>query len=510
MEIKEQISQIKRVPGIYKFFNSKGEILYIGKAVNLRSRVGSYFNRNHPGRPFIDKMVPKISQIKTIETENEVEALILEANLIKKHKPYYNSALKDDKRYAWIYIDTHNPFPKVKKVRELGRKGKYFGPYPDGRPINRILKYIRMLYPYADCNLKFFPDRTEDDVHKKRVCLYYHLGQCTGPCDNLISEKEYRENIDEIIKILEGKRKRHISKLEKRMIKYSREKRFEQAAILRDKVSDLKYLSQRIDIRYGDTEEDFRKIKEERDLAGIYEILRLYDKKNISPETTRIECYDISNISGKLAYGSMTVAIGAQLMNSKYRIFKIKTKNTPDDVKMMNEVLKRRLKHIKSSTDKSLSEKPDVILLDGGKSQLSGIPNDIPKDIIIMGISKGKHLKRSGFPQRDEFWIKTHPKTNQPTAENIEIRRIKIENPFIFQNLRDEAHRFAIKHHRKARKEAQKYSILDEISGVGEERKKLLLRKFKSIKGIRRASEQEINKVINNSRVSKRIKKTLS
>jgi excinuclease UvrABC nuclease subunit len=127
-----------------------------------------------------------------------------------------------------------------------------------------------------------------------------------------------------------------------------------------------------------------------------------------------------------------------------------------------------------------------------------------------MGISKGKHLKRSGFPQRDEFWIKTHPKTNQPTAENIEIRRIKIENPFIFQNLRDEAHRFAIKHHRKARKEAQKYSILDEISGVGEERKKLLLRKFKSIKGIRRASEQEINKVINNSRVSKRIKKTLS
>ncbi|MFH1547424.1 MAG: excinuclease ABC subunit UvrC [bacterium] len=493
-------TKIPQTNGVYRFYDKGEKVLYIGKAINLQSRVRSYFTSRHEDRPVLISMIPLISDIKVIETENEVESLILEANLIKKYRPYYNVDLKDDKRYIWIYIDTYSKYPKIIKTREKGKKGRYFGPYPDGRPTNRILKYLRRLYPYADCGLQFFPEKKSKQISKKRICLYYHLGQCTGPCDNLITPEQYKKNIKEIISILEGKKKRHVSTLEKKMLDYSSLENFENAAVLRDKIEDLKYLSQRIDISYGDTEEYFIKMKKDRDVAGISEIFSYYDKKRTQPSLARIECYDISNISGKNAYGSMTVSKGPEILISNYRAFKIKGRSDPNDVRMIKEVLTRRFKHVENSVDESLSALPDIVLIDGGKGQLSGVPEEILEKSIVVGISKGKRLKRSGLPAKDEFWIKKKDGT---------VSKIRIDNPFIFTYLRDEAHRFAIKHHRNSRKIEQKHSVLDNIEGVGEERRKQLLRKFGSLKGIQGASVKEINGVMNNLKVAEKIFKAL-
>jgi excinuclease ABC subunit C len=466
-------------------------------------------------------MIPKIHDIQTIVTGNEIEALILESNLIKKYKPKFNQSLKDDKKYAWIHINTYKKFPKIKRTRQTDESGQYFGPYPDGRPINRMLKYLRKLYPYADCNLEFYPERKKEDVKKSRICLYYHLDQCPGPCDNLLTPDKYKKNIYNIIKTLKGKKKSHLKHLSRKMQRLARKQKFEKAAEIRDKIKDLKYLSQRIDIDFGDTEEDFKRIREERYLAGLQEAI---SKLGINiPQhkikTMRTECYDISNIKGQIAYGSMVVAIGKKVQKSQYRIFKIKDPKSTDDTSMLKEVLQRRLKYFdtnkkykthKAKNNKkrnlkktnsnrnteSLLQKPDLIILDGGRGQLSKIYKIIPSSIGLMGISKGKHLKRAGKKQVDEFW--------KVSSDKI-VRKIKISSPYIFQQLRDEAHRFAIKHHRKGRRHMQTQSVLDEITGVGPKRRKALLKKFKTVDKIKKTSVATLNEVIKNQTVAKRI-----
>lgn len=518
--LKVQIEQTPAKTGVYKFLGKKGKVLYVGKAVNLRSRVRSYFTSDHIDRPYITHMIPLINQIKTIKTGNEIEALILESNLIKKYKPRFNQNLKDDKRYAWIHINTYKKFPKVKRTRETDLSGRYFGPYPDGRPIQRMLKYLRKLYPYADCKLEFYPDRDPSEVEKSRLCLYYHLGLCTGPCDNLVSPQEYKENIYGLIDTLQGKKKSQVKELEKDMKKLAEQKKFEKAAVVRDKIRDLKYLSQRIDVDFGDTEEDFRRIRQERFWAGLKESVSKLDL-NIPDhklKNMRVECYDISNIKGEIAYGSMTVAVGPEIKNSKYRIFKIKYPESTDDTSMLQEVLQRRLKYLSTTKEndeagfdkghfdnnnknESLLEKPDIILLDGGKGQMSAAKDLMPDNIALMGISKGKRLKRAGKKQVDEFW---------KVATDDSIRKIKLKNPYIFQNLRDEAHRFAIKHHRKGRRFLQTKSVLDDIPGVGVKRKNALMRRFKTVTKIKEASVDEINEVVRNKKVAERVSEELS
>ncbi|MBN1618825.1 excinuclease ABC subunit UvrC [Candidatus Dojkabacteria bacterium] len=510
--ISEKLSKIPKETGVYKFFDKKNVILYVGKAINLKSRVSSYFSSDHLDRPWIAQMIPEIKNIETISTENEVESLILESNLIKKYRPKFNKSMKDDKSYSWIFIDTYSSFPRIIKTRDLTKKGKYFGPYPDGRPINRMLKYLRKIYPYANCKLKFYPKRDPHKITRKRVCIYYHLGMCPGICDNIVSPQAYRKNINNLIKTLEGKKKYHIKELEKKMHEYAANKNFEKAAKLRDKIQDLKYLSQKIDLGFGDTEKEFQSIKNLRYIQGIKEIAYKLELNIPEPELkrTRIECYDISNISGKVAYGSMSVSIGANIDNSKYRIFKI-SEDQPNDPEMLKNVLQRRLKYInqpvtseiydKYDRKESLLETPKMILLDGGRTQLSVVRKIIPEHIGIFAISKGKRLKRAGQSQEDEFW-KVDDKGN--------IRRITIENPFLFQYLRDEAHRFAIKHHRKGRKFLQKKSILDEIEGIGPKRRKDLIKKFKSVEGIKVATKKEILKILKNEKVTENLIRKLN
>lgn len=496
-KLKLEIEQLPTTFGVYQFTDEEGTILYIGKAINLRSRVRSYFQSDHLDRPWVAQMIPLIHDVEVIQTENDVESLILESNLIMKHKPKYNSAGKDDKRYAWILINTRAVFPIVEKSRDLGRKGRHFGPYPDGRAVNHILKYVRKIYPYRDCKLQMYPNRKSVEVKKSRLCVYYHLGLCSGPCDNLISSKDYKVDIQNIVKTLTGKKKSHVRELRHRMDHYAHRQQFEKAATIRDKIQDLLYLSQQIDIQFGDAEDEFKEIQEARFVAGISEMISLLGL-NI-PEhkikNTRIECYDISNISGEITYGSMVVSEGTKIRNSEYRIFKVREKKKSNDPEMIKRVLERRLKYLSNDnpdqTQESLLKRPHIILLDGAQPQLSAIKEIIPDNIGLVAISKGKHLKRAGDKQIDEFWTISRDKSEKP-----EFKKIRLANPFLFQRLRDEAHRFAIKHHRQGRRYNQKKSILDEIPGIGPKRKKALMTKFKTIEKIAAATDDELIEVL--------------
>ncbi|MBD3329181.1 hypothetical protein GF357_01675 [Candidatus Dojkabacteria bacterium] len=495
-EIAKQLEKVPRSYGIYKFFDVEAKILYIGKANNLKSRVTSYFQDEHLDRPTIIPMIPLIAKIQTIETANEIEALILEAALIKQYNPPYNIMLKDDKSYAWIYISNRKKIPQVKVVRSINKNeyksGRLFGPYPRGNATKRLFSYIRKLYPFCNCK----NDREE--------LLYYQMGLCPGPNIGKVSPEEYKENIRDLIKFLSGRKKSPIKDLEKKMKSYAADNDFEKAAELRDRINDIKYLTDKLEIGYVETEQDF--LKKQREIFK-QEITKLSSELGYNA-INRIECYDISNIQGKLAYGSMVVYQNGQIRKDHYRIFKIRTIKSADDPKMLHETVSRRLKHVAiSSDDESLNSKPDLILIDGGKTQLSALDKVVPGDILLLGITKGRKYKRKGKRQKDEFWLRKMPNSNNQEASSIS--QIKLKNIKILVNLRDEAHRFAVKHHRIGRKLDKQKSILDSIPGVGPVRKKKLLKKFGSVKNIAAASFEEINSVINDTGVSLRVVKMI-
>jgi excinuclease ABC subunit C len=487
-KIEEKLTTLPQSTGIYKFLDSRGEILYVGKALNLRNRVKSYFQGNILDRPRIRQMMPSVQDLEIVETNNEIESLVLEAALIKEYKPKYNSSLKDDKSYSYIFVTTKDEFPTVKIVRNISsdelKQGEIFGPYPNSNATKRIFTYLRKLYPFCtSCNPK-----------EKRESLYYFLGLCPGPYHGHISKKEYRDNINEIIKFLKGRKKGQISELEREMKEYSKKEDYEQAAILRDKIRDLKYLGEKTDLEYGESGSKYISKRKEMLRENFREIGIELGIKNLR----RIECYDISNIQGNNAYGSMVVGQDGEIRRDLYRIFKIKGQDTPNDPEMLREVLQRRFAQLERSLtddEESFNIKPDIVLIDGGKSQLGVVKKSVPRDILIIGISKGKRLRRQGKKLLDEFWV----------LQEGKAVKIDIQNSNILINLRDEAHRFAITHHRKARIRTSKYSELDKIPGVGIKRRKDLLRTFKSLKGIKKATAQDIQKVINNKSVTENI-----
>ncbi len=481
-----KISKLEYLPqktGVYKFYDKNGNIIYIGKALNLKNRVLSYFNSSLNGRPYVKKMIPLISEVKVVETNNEIESLVLESTLIKKYKPKFNSELKDDKSYAWIYISTKDTFPTVKIVRNINsediKRGKLFGPYPNISSAKRVFTYLRKLYPFCTCS--------QSKVKKGKQCLYLHLGLCPGPYQGLISKEDYRKNINEIINFLKGKKRGHILQLEKQMKEYSLNEEFEKAAQLRDKINDLNYLGESIDFGINDTEESYT---QRRKQLLINKFSHLGEELGIV-NLYRIECYDISNIQGKEAYGSLVVAEDGEILRNKYRIFRIESINTPDDMHMLKEVISRRFDNKnKAKYDKS----PEIVLIDGGIAQLSVLEEFVPKEITLLGITKGRKYKRKGGRLLDEFW--------KIDRETKKVNKIKITNKEILIDLRDEAHRFAIMHHRKARIRNGMQSEILQIDGVGPKRKKKLLKEFKSVENLSKSSFEEINRVLNNKKIS--------
>ena len=585
--IDEELKKLPDKPGVYIMKDKTGEIIYVGKAISLKRRVRQYFGSRKNNPPKVNAMIKHIHEFEYIIVDTEIEALILEANLIKKHRPKYNILLRDDKQYPYIKVTTNEKYPRVIKTRNIIKDGaKYFGPYPSVYAVNDTLDIIRKLYPIRTCNRDL-----SKDLGKTRPCLNYYIGKCLGPCQGNVDEKLYMEMIDEILMFLSGKEDSLIEKIEKKMERASKNMDYENAARYRDQINSLNIIQEKqkivssnitdqdiigmargIDevciqvffIRSGkiigrehfiisDTFNEERSeilnsfikqfylgtayipkeifIEEEiRDMETISQWLsekrgskvnikvpkrgeksqlmdmvksnamnmleqygdkflrkqrqneqalrQIQDALKLEEMPQRIEAYDISNIAGVSPVGSMVVFENGEPKKSDYRRFKIKTVNTPDDYKSMEEILYRRFTRALEET-KGFSIFPDLIMIDGGKGQVNIALNVLKKlnlDIPVCGLVKDDFHKTRGIIYNNE---------------EINLEEDSLGYRLIYK-IQEEAHRFAINYHRSLRSKKMFKSELDDIKGIGEKRKKALLKHFHSIDNIKKASVEEL------------------
>ena len=577
--IEEQLKMLPDKPGVYIMHDVDDKIIYVGKAVNLKRRVKSYFRKTDKTER-IKRMVSLIDHFEYIVVDNEAEALILECNLIKKNRPKFNVLLKDDKTYPYIKIDIKSDYPNVTITRKIINDGsKYFGPYANPGAAKEMLDFIKQKYKIRQC--KNFRAET-------RACLNYHINRCLGPCMGYVSKEDYRKQIDEIIDILDGKVDKVLKELEKQMIEESSKMNFEQAAYIRDRMLAIQRVNEKqkvsnitennidvIGIAKSEIEvcveiffvrgskmvgrehyffQDIREMEDKEIISGFIkqyyidsqnlpnkimireeledqqaieqwlskeagrkveikspkkgEKLRFVEMADNNAKITlenkerdrseilvelkevlgldklprKIETFDISNISGEYMVAGMCVMVDGTIKRNMSRRFKIKTVLTQDDPKCMQEVVTRRLKHsIDNSNSSGFGKLPDAIFADGGITQIRAIKQAVKSlelDIPVFGMVKNdKHQTRALInEQRQEFEI----------SENLMNLITKFQ---------DEVHDTAISYHRKLRDESITKSELDDIKGIGEAKKKALLKYFGSVEKIRNSSIEEIVKV---------------
>ena len=581
-DIQEHLKTLPASPGVYIMKDKFGNVIYVGKAVSLKNRVRQYFqsSKNHSDK--VRSMVKNIFSFEYIMTDSELEALILECNLIKKYKPKYNILLRDDKTYPYIKVTVNEDYPRVLKVRRILKdKAKYFGPYSNVSAVNDTIDIIRYIYPIRTCNI----DIDKAIKSGMRPCLNYHIKKCIGPCTGMVSKKEYMDMIDEILLFLSGKEDKLVGVLEEKMKAASMVLDFEEAASYRDKISSLKdvmekqkisnvqndsdqdviamanfdqeacvqvffirngkvsgrenfmlegvkdsdrstilgsfikqfYMSQEyipreliveeefldmeimeeilsskrgtaVSIRVpkrGDKRalvlmvrknadeyllkfDDLKKKKYEKSIGSLEELGKLLDldAKNLN----RIEAYDISNIQGVDSIGTMVVYTKGIKDKKEYRRFKIKTVEGPDDYASMAEVLDRRLKH---------GNLPDLILLDGGKGQVSAVKKVLEEngeDIPLWGMYKDDKHRTKGLLNGEK---------------TIELDRTTSLYRFV-AGIQEEVHNYSISYHRSLRDKKMTKSILDDIPGIGPKRKKALMDKFKDVDKLKEASKDDL------------------
>jgi excinuclease ABC subunit C len=404
MELSEKIKMLPLTSGVYLMKDEDGNILYVGKAVSLRKRVQSYF-RKSAFRSKNDFLVPGIRDIEYLSTDSEAEALILEASLIKQHHPKYNIELRDDKTYPYIEI-TNEEFPRIAVVRPREKISgyQYYGPYVEARLIRKALTIIRKIFPFCICNPS--PDKT---------CLDCHLGLCPGPYAGLIDKKEYAKNIRNIRLILEGKKDELYRNLTQEMEEFVKERNFEAASKVRDQIRAIGAL-------YSGT----------GDVNYYKESEQLQRALGLPVRPNRIEAFDISNIMGNQAVGSMVSFFNGKPDKNNYRRFRIKTVSGIDDFQMIAEVVRRRYGRLKMEN----AVFPDLVLIDGGKGQLSAACGELEKldaDIPIISLAK----------QEEEVFL--------PKRRNSIILEKDSLGLQLLQRVRDEAHRFALSYHRLLR-----------------------------------------------------------
>ena len=581
-DIQEHLKTLPASPGVYIMKDKFGNVIYVGKAVSLKNRVRQYFqsSKNHSDK--VRSMVKNIFSFEYIMTDSELEALILECNLIKKYKPKYNILLRDDKTYPYIKVTVNEDYPRVLKVRRILKdKAKYFGPYSNVSAVNDTIDIIRNIYPIRTCNI----DMDKAIKSGMRPCLNYHIKKCIGPCTGMVSKKEYMNMIDEILLFLSGKEDKLVGVLEEKMKAASMALDFEEAASYRDKISSLKdvmekqkisnvqndsdqdvmamanfdqeacvqvffirngkvsgrenfmlegvkdsdrstilgsfikqfYMSQEyipreliveeefldmeimeeilsskrgsaVSIRVpkrGDKRalvlmvrknadeyllkfDDLKKKKYEKSIGSLEELGKLLDldAKNLN----RIEAYDISNIQGVDSIGTMVVYTKGIKDKKEYRRFKIKTVEGPDDYASMAEVLDRRLKH---------GNLPDLILLDGGKGQVSAVKKVLEEngeDIPLWGMYKDDRHRTKGLLNGEK---------------TIELDRTTSLYRFV-AGIQEEVHNYSISYHRSLRDKKMTKSILDDIPGIGPKRKKALMDRFKDVDKLKKASKEDL------------------
>lgn len=436
-KLQEKVNNLPMVPGVYKFLDLSGTVIYVGKAKNLRNRVKSYFRIKFDGDTKTKALVENIIDLEFIEVSTELEALILEEKLVKKFQPKYNILLKDDKSFLYIVLrsdkvkigEVEVDFPLVLSARksDLLKNDIYFGPYPRSEVARYVLRSLRKIIPYRDCAKSKF--RNYQKIGQP--CLYGHIGLCQAPCVGKISKTEYLKDVSKIKRFLDGNFKKIISDIVLEMKEASKLEDFERAAKLRDIIKKFEYLT--INTSKIDSIAENPLLIEDIISKSLDNLLVYFPILKEFPE--RIECYDISNLSGKEATASMTVAINGRLTNREYRRFKIKFKDSPDDFEMMREVLRRRFK--RSLIDDSW-KLPNLIVLDGGKGQLSAglsVLKEMGIDVAMISIAKKEEILI--YSRGDEFFEVKLPKTDESLK--------------LIQRLRDEAHRFAKKYHHELR-----------------------------------------------------------
>lgn len=403
-------------PGVYLFLNNESQVIYVGKAKNLKKRVSSYFIQKDLGTK-TTLLVSQIKKIKYIQVNSEIESLLLEANYIKKYNPKFNIKLTDGKSYPLIKITIKDKYPKVLMARRIEeKKSIYFGPFPDIGAMKMVLKLIRRIFPYESVR-----------NHPKRICLYHHINLC--PCCEILGDGEYKKNIRRIIKFLKGQTKNVISDLEKERNLESKKENYEEAKIIQQKINAIKLITSPV---YKPWEYELNpNLKSDIRTSELEALRKALDDNGVKTEKlTRIECFDISNIHGNQVAGSMVVFINGDSEKSEYKKFKVRSeiKGKPNDVQAMEEILKRRLKH-------NDWQNPDLIIVDGGKGQVSSATKALNESKI--------EIPAIGLAKREETII---------TSDFKEIN-LPRNNPgfYLILRIRDEAHRFAVTYHRKLR-----------------------------------------------------------
>ena len=582
--LRNIVSNLPDSPGVYQYYNADQQLLYVGKAKNLKKRVSSYFNKTHDTAR-ITMMVRQIADIRTIVVETEYDALLLENNLIKKHQPKYNVNLKDDKTYPWIVLKNED-FPRVFYTRRYIKDGStYFGPYASVVMISTLLDLIRQLYKLRTCNLQLTPENIEKK--KFRLCLEYHIGNCKGPCTGLQTKENYDEAISEIRDILKGNINSVIRHLEERMKAHAAKFEFEEAQLFKEKIEILeKYKGKSVIVNasihnvdvfgliddkntayvnfmkvmngsviqshtlelkkkleespeelmglaiaelrqryHSDAKEILVTVAPEEEIPGVQCIVpKIGDKKKLlelseknaryymkdkleqadklNPEhrierlmeqmqkdlrlTVKpyyIECFDNSNFQGDYAVAAMSVFKNGRPSKSDYRHFNIKTVEGPNDFASMEEVIYRRYHRLLEEQQPL----PQLIVIDGGKGQLSAALTSLEKlnlrgKISIVGIAK--KLEEIFYP-------------GDPLPLYLDK---KSETLRVIQQLRDEVHRFGITHHRNKRSKGVIKTGLSEIKGIGEATAEALLRHFRSVKRIKEANFDELVAVVGTSK----------
>jgi len=589
LSLEEKLDSLPTRPGVYQFKSAEGKVVYVGKAQNLRSRVRQYFQKSRAVDPKLDALVSKIADVELMVTDSEVEALILEANLVRRLKPRYNISLKDDKSYPYIVI-TNEPFPRVFVTRRIIRDGsRYFGPYTDVKTMRFALKTVRDIFMIRSCNY----DLTPESIAKGRfkLCLDYHIKKCEGPCEALVSSEHYNGMIDKVAKVLKGKTDDVVRSLQEEMEQFSSDLKFEEAARVRDRFRALSVYNERqkvVDVKQADRDiiavaakgddacgvvfkvRDGKVLgshhyylgniegKDEGDVlenlleryylehedvplevclsaeiasAGVVESwlkdkrgepvslevpkagdrakLVAMVKKNaeflldelelqrmkrgdfvphsvkalqrdlrLSAPPRRIECFDISNIQGSDTVASVVVFVDAKARKSEYRKFKIRTVSGPDDFASMKEVVERRYSRLVEGQ----GVLPDLIVIDGGRGQLSSALDVLQtlslSTLPIIGLAK--RLEEVFVPNESE------PLTIPRTSSGLRL----------LQQIRDEAHRFAVEYHRKLRSKRILKTELDLVKGVGKKRATELLEAFGSVQGVKFATEEQIAEIV--------------
>lgn len=405
-------NELPDAPGVYFYYDQAGHLLYIGKATSLKRRVGSYFVKAHTDR--IGEMVAQIARIDYHETPTVIEALILEANEIQARRPKYNILGRDDKTFLYLVI-TDEPYPRPLLIRghELKTHKKFlrvFGPYTSSRSLKMALDMIRRGIPWSTC-----------EPGQRRPCFDAQIGKCPGVCTGKISKTDYRRVIRQLILFFEGKKLRLERELKKEMERAAKALRFEEAAILRRRLYALEHIQDIALISREDHELPFTK----KETDGAIDLMG------------RIEAYDISNISGTSAVGSMVVFVEGKPAKNLYRKFKIKTVKGANDVACMEEVMRRRLKWCGSA--ERTWKLPELMVIDGGEPQVNRVQevlDELGVEIPVIGIAKG-------FDRKQDRLVYDH--------ENQDLQRIATRGKELFQRARDEAHRFAVKYHRTLR-----------------------------------------------------------